>query len=73
MKQIRINNFVYVYRISFWDNERERIVVLTKEYLIVIKYDFIALKILNHYKVPFHNIDTLTVGDLVYPSGSLAP
>ncbi|XP_065199776.1 tumor protein p63-regulated gene 1 protein-like isoform X2 [Planococcus citri] len=59
--------------ISFWDNERERVVVLTKDYLIVVKYDFIALKILNHYKIPLHDIDTLTVGDLVYPSGSLAP
>ena len=60
-------------RISSWDNERERVVAITKNYLIVIKYDFIALKILNHYKVPLNNIDTVTVGDLVYPSGSLAP
>lgn len=71
-KYARCDAFLLL-RISFWDNERERIAALTQNDLFLIKYDFIALKVLNHYRIPLRNIDTLTVGDLVYPSGSLAP
>ncbi|GFG34253.1 hypothetical protein Cfor_10694 [Coptotermes formosanus] len=41
--------------------------------LITVKYDFIALKKLEFQKVSLDLVDTLIIGDLVYPSGSLVP
>ncbi|XP_073970102.1 tumor protein p63-regulated gene 1-like protein isoform X1 [Rhodnius prolixus] len=59
--------------ISFWDNEKERLVLLTTRMLITVKYDFIALKQLDYRKVPLDVIDTVIVGDLAYPPISLIP
>jgi len=63
----------FFYRISLWDNEKERLILLTTQVLITVKYDFIALKRLEFQKVSLDSVDTLIVGDLVYPSGSLVP
>ncbi|XP_075237199.1 tumor protein p63-regulated gene 1-like protein isoform X1 [Lycorma delicatula] len=59
--------------ISSWDNEKERLIVLTTSTVITIKYDFIALKLLDHCKVLLSDIDTVIVGGLVYPNNSLIP
>ncbi|GLG99628.1 Tumor protein p63-regulated gene 1-like protein [Gryllus bimaculatus] len=59
--------------ISLWDNEKERLILLTENSLITVKYDFIALKQLEHRKIPLETVDTLVIGDLIYPSGSLVP
>nr|XP_018917449.1 PREDICTED: tumor protein p63-regulated gene 1-like protein isoform X2 [Bemisia tabaci] len=59
--------------ISLWDNEKERLVLLTTDELIIVKYDFIALKMLDSKRVPLNIIDTVINGDLVYPSGSIVP
>ncbi|KAG8227939.1 hypothetical protein J437_LFUL008751 [Ladona fulva] len=59
--------------ISFWDAEKERLVILTTHTLITVKYDFIALRQLDHRAIPLRLIDTLVVGDLVYPTASLVP
>ncbi|KAL1138152.1 hypothetical protein AAG570_009844 [Ranatra chinensis] len=59
--------------ISFWDHEKERLVLLTSKSLLVVKYDFIALKELDHKKVPLDIIDSVIIGDLSYPSSSLIP
>lgn len=67
------SDFFFFYRISLWDNEKERLILLTTQELITVKYDFIALKRLEFQKVSLDLVDTLIIGDLVYPSGSLVP
>ncbi|XP_046389553.1 tumor protein p63-regulated gene 1-like protein isoform X2 [Ischnura elegans] len=59
--------------ISFWDAEKERLVILTTHTLITVKYDFIALRQLDCRAVPLRVIDTLVTGELVYPPASLVP
>lgn len=59
--------------ISLWDNDKERLILLCANSLITVKYDFIALKQLEFKKVPLDLLDTLVIGDLVYPPGSLVP
>ncbi|XP_043481044.1 tumor protein p63-regulated gene 1-like protein isoform X2 [Leptopilina heterotoma] len=59
--------------ISLWDTEKERLILLTKDFLFSVKYDLISLKILEFNKVPVMEIDTLLYGDLIYPSKSLLP
>ncbi|XP_015598645.1 tumor protein p63-regulated gene 1-like protein isoform X1 [Cephus cinctus] len=59
--------------ISLWDTEKERLVLLTKNALYSVKYDFISLKILEYNRVLLSVIDTLISGQLVYPPKSLIP
>ncbi|XP_065348007.1 tumor protein p63-regulated gene 1-like protein isoform X2 [Cloeon dipterum] len=59
--------------ISLWDTEKERIVLLTTNSMVTIKYDFIATKALEHQKVPLPAVDTVVVGELIYPPGSMVP
>ncbi|KAF5292579.1 hypothetical protein FQA39_LY13912 [Lamprigera yunnana] len=59
--------------ISLWDTEKERLVLITPKNMVVIKYDFIALRKLDHKIIPLKNIDTVLIGDLVYPTTSIVP
>lgn len=56
-----------------WNSDKERLVLLSLNTLVVVKYDFIALKRLEYKKVPLECIDTIMIGELVYPSASLVP
>lgn len=60
-------------RISLWDTEKERVVLLSKKALYSVKYDFISLKILSYNQIPLSELDTMIAGELIYPSASLAP
>jgi len=59
--------------ISLWDNEKERLIVLTTKYILTIKYDFIVLKTLDIKRISLEQIDTLIIGELEYPPHSLIP
>ncbi|CAH0701552.1 unnamed protein product [Spodoptera exigua] len=59
--------------ITLWDNEKERIVLLTSRLVMTIKYDFIAMKQLDFKKTYLDDLDTIVIGDLVYPPSSLVP
>ncbi|KAK0175673.1 hypothetical protein PV327_009405 [Microctonus hyperodae] len=59
--------------ISLWDTEKERIVLLTKNAIYTIKYDFISLKILQFNRTPLTEIDTIAEGELEYPPKSAVP
>lgn len=63
----------FVRRISLWDAEKERLVLLATKALYSVKYDFISLKILDFNRVPILLFDTVVTGDLIYPTSSLAP
>jgi len=64
---------LFIYRISLWDTEKERLVLLATKALYSIKYDFISLKILDYNRVPISVLDMVITGELIYPSASLAP
>lgn len=60
-------------RITLWDNEKERIVLLTSRLVMTIKYDFIAMKQMEFKKTYLEDLDTIVIGELVYPPSSLVP
>ncbi|XP_074036527.1 tumor protein p63-regulated gene 1-like protein isoform X2 [Leptinotarsa decemlineata] len=60
-------------QINHWDTDKERLLLLTAKNLILVKYDFIALRRLGCRKIQFSDIDGIVVGNLVYPNGSLIP
>ncbi|XP_049867534.1 tumor protein p63-regulated gene 1-like protein isoform X4 [Pectinophora gossypiella] len=59
--------------ITLWDNEKERIVLLTSRLVMTIKYDFIAMKQLDFKKTYLDDLDTIVIGEMVYPPSSLVP
>ncbi|XP_050313960.1 tumor protein p63-regulated gene 1-like protein isoform X1 [Anthonomus grandis grandis] len=60
-------------QINHWDTDKERLILLTPKILLVVKYDFIALKRLSYKKLPLEDIEAVIIGDLIYPNGSLIP
>lgn len=61
------------FRISHWDHERERIVILTRKTIWIVKYDFIAMRILEKEKHELNKFDTIQRGPLTYPASSIVP
>lgn len=56
--------------IDLWDFEREKLVILTTNSMLVVRFDFInsAVKYFKH--IPLKNIQSVDIGDFVYPSYS---
>ncbi|XP_075746399.1 tumor protein p63-regulated gene 1-like protein isoform X2 [Rhipicephalus microplus] len=59
--------------IDHWDTEKERLLFLTDYSLIVLKYDFITLKLLEYRRLHLKTFDVVQVGLLTYPNKSLMP
>lgn len=47
--------------------------MLTSRLVMTIKYDFIAMKQLDFKKTYLDDLDTIVIGELVYPPSSLVP
>lgn len=60
-------------RIDHWDNEREKIVILSDFSMLVIRYDFVNDRVQEWKRVFLHLITSLQLGDFVYPQRSLMP
>ena len=60
-------------RVDHWDNEKERLVLLTAQTLFIFKYDFIALSLLDYDRIPLSKMTQVTIGNLDYPSRSITP
>ena len=60
-----------MYRIDHWNHEMERIVLLTDNVVIIIKYDFIRSNAIEGKKIPLACITKLQIADFVFPSKSL--
>ena len=58
-------------RIDHWDHEKERIVLITKKTLCLVKYNFIGLKVDEMRKVPLINCDKIQIGRFVYPKTTM--
>ncbi|XP_077510949.1 tumor protein p63-regulated gene 1-like protein isoform X2 [Amblyomma americanum] len=59
--------------IDHWDTEKERLVFLTDYSLIVLKYDFITLRLLEYRRLHLKAFDVVQVGLLTYPNKSFMP
>ncbi|KAK7081079.1 Tumor protein p63-regulated protein 1-like [Halocaridina rubra] len=59
--------------INHWDIEKERVVILCELSLMVVKYDFIALRYIDFTRIYLNTLENLQIGELTYPSHSLVP
>ncbi|XP_064460521.1 tumor protein p63-regulated gene 1-like protein isoform X1 [Ornithodoros turicata] len=60
-------------QIDHWDTEKERLLFLTDFSLIILKYDFITLKLLDYQRLHLKSFDKVQVGPLTYPEKSIMP
>ncbi|XP_053161163.1 tumor protein p63-regulated gene 1 protein isoform X2 [Hemicordylus capensis] len=65
------HSFWLLTEIDHWNNEKERVMVITDSALLVCKYDFIMLKCIELKKVPLSCIERVCLGPFTFPERSL--
>ncbi|VEL33975.1 unnamed protein product [Protopolystoma xenopodis] len=61
------------FSIDHWNNEHERIVLLTERSFYVIRYDFIQRTVRESRRVGLGQLNSVITGPLVFPAKSLMP
>lgn len=59
------------YRIDHWNNEKERILLITEKTLLICKYDFIMLCCVQLQRIPLSAIYCICLGKFSFPAMSL--
>ncbi|CAH8588653.1 unnamed protein product [Dicrocoelium dendriticum] len=64
---------VYSDRIDHWNNEHERLVILTERNFYILRYDFLQCRLRDSRRIGLGQLTSVTTGPLVFPSKSLMP
>ena len=61
-----------IFRITYWNRDKERLVVLCENVIVICKYDFVAMKISNVERVHLKNIKQMQDGTFAVPDNSVS-
>lgn len=59
--------------IDHWDFEREKVIILCENSMIVVKYNFINETLYEYKRILLHIINSISIGDFAYPNSSFMP
>ncbi|XP_057696225.1 tumor protein p63-regulated gene 1 protein [Corythoichthys intestinalis] len=57
--------------VDHWNNEKERLCVITDNFLLVCKYDFVMFQCEQIQKIPLNMVDRICYGNFTFPPNSV--
>lgn len=66
-----IHGLFLMAEVDHWNNEKERLVMVTEHSLLVFKYDFLMFNCEQLQRIPLHFIDRITHGNFTFPKYSM--
>lgn len=61
----------FVFRISYWNSDKERLIILCENVMIICKYDFVATKIVSVTRIYLKTVKQMQEGAFSYPDNSV--
>lgn len=63
---------LHLFRISYWNRDKERLVMLCENTIVSCKYDFVAMKIASVERVYLKTVKQMQEGPFTLPDNSVA-